>query len=393
MSAPRPERPVVEVVITGGGTAGHVLPAIAVARALVTAGHPSERIRFIGSRRGMEAQLVPAAGFRAELLPGRGIVRRASAANLLAIAGLTVALLQAAVLMARWRPGAVVMVGGYAGAPATLAAILFGIPVVVVNVDAVPGAANRLAGRFAAVCAVALPGTPLRRAVVTGVPLRPEVLAVAERHDRMAARAELGLPRDTAVVAVTGGSLGARRLNDAALGLANALAGEHIAVAGATGADTHASPGRTVVYHVTGRRDHDRVLAEATADGCRPDYVLVGFEERMPQLLTACDLLVSRAGASTIAEVCALGAASVLVPLPGAPSDHQRRNAEVLVAAGAAVLLEDAACTPEQLTELVAGLLADPSRLESMAGAARGLGRLDAAERVAELVERAGRWR
>jgi undecaprenyldiphospho-muramoylpentapeptide beta-N-acetylglucosaminyltransferase len=362
----------VDVVITGGGTAGHVLPALAVAGALLEAGHERGRIRFIGSRRGMEAQLVPQAGFAVALLPGRGIVRRPSLANLGAVAGLAVALVEAVALLARWRPGALVMVGGYAGAPATFAAIALGVPVVVVNVDAVPGAANRLAGRFARVCAIALPGTELPRAVLTGVPVRAEVLAARSGAGRAAARGALELADDAVVVAVAGGSLGARRLNDAALGLAAKL------------------PALTV-YHVTGRRDHDRVVAAAS--GLGPGYRAVAYEERMPDLLVACDLFVSRAGASTVAEVCSLGVASILVPLPGAPADHQRRNAEVLAAAGAAVLLDDAACTPEGLAAEVEVLLADRSRLAGMAVAAASLGRPDAAARVADLVEGVGRWR
>jgi UDP-N-acetylglucosamine--N-acetylmuramyl-(pentapeptide) pyrophosphoryl-undecaprenol N-acetylglucosamine transferase len=398
--------PQVDVVVTGGGTAGHVLPAIAVARAVVAAGHCADRIRFVGARRGMEAELVPAAGFEARLLPGRGVARRLSSANVAAIGGLAVALLEALVLLARWRPRALVTVGGYAGAPATFAAIVLRIPVVVVNVDAVPGVANRLAAPFAAACAVALPGTPLPRAVVTGVPLRPEVLAAREADRpvaRSAARRALGLPGDAAVVAVTGGSLGARRLNDAALGLARLVDAAGVPPAGGEAelragrlAEGERAPrrpgGAVVVYHVSGRRDHERVAA-LSATGLHGNYRAVAFEEQMAQLLLACDLLVSRAGASTVAEVCALGVPSILVPLPGAPADHQRRNAEVLVRAGAAVMLDDAECTPERLAAAVADLLADPGRLASMRAAAAGLGRPDAAARVADLVEQAGRWR
>jgi undecaprenyldiphospho-muramoylpentapeptide beta-N-acetylglucosaminyltransferase len=408
----------VEIVITGGGTAGHVLPALAVARALVAGGRSPDRIRFVGAKRGMEAHLVPAAGFRVTLLPGRGIVRRLSLDNVAAVAGLCLATCEAFVLLAMWRPRAVMMVGGFAGAPTTLAAALLRVPIVVVNIDAVPGAANRLASRVATVCAVALPGTPIRRAVVSGVPLRPEVLAARERAvgdgsstsspaatARAAARAELGLPAEAFIVAVTGGSLGARRLNDAAVELAGALAasraagpepaGEARSVAEGGGRAGPAAGGRPpLVYHVTGQRDHTRVTAAASAAGLGADlYRAVAFEERMPQLLLACDVLVSRAGASTVAEICALGVPSVLVPLPNAPSDHQRRNAEVPASAGGAILLEDQRCTGELLGELIAGLLADPARLEAMGRAAAALGRPDAATRVAELIERAAAGR
>ncbi len=311
------------VVVTGGGTAGHVLPALTVARALVDAGHPIGSVHFVGSRRGMEGRLVPEAGFSVTVLPGRGVERALTLRSALALAALAIASVRAVLLLARLRPSVVVAVAGYASVPASLAAALLRVPIVVVNIDSVPGAANRLVGRFAAACAVAWPGTSLPRAIVTGPPVRPEVLA-ADRSPagRAAARATLGVAPDRVLVVVTGGSLGARSLNDAALALASGLA----------------ERGRIALYHVTGARDHERVVEAARAipggEGSGPDYRVVGYEDAMSTVLAAADLVVARAGASTLAEICAVGVASVLVPLPGAPSDHQRRNAEVLEKAG-----------------------------------------------------------
>ena len=181
------------------------------------------------------------------------------------------------------------------------------------------------------------------------------------------------------LLAVAGGSLGARRLNEAALGLAKSWA----------------SRGDVTIYHVAGERNIAGLERDAAELGLGPqhapegglDYRLVGYEKQMPALLAASDLVVCRAGASTVAELAAIGTPSVLVPLPDAPNDHQTRNAEALSRVGAAVLLADRDCTPERLEELVESLLADPAGLESMAASAASVGHRDAADRVAELVE------
>lgn len=367
------------IIVTGGGTAGHVLPALAVARALVAGGRQRAEITYVGAARGMEARLVPEAGFLLVALPGRGIERRLSRRSVQAAAVLALGCVRGLALVARRRPEAVVSIGGYAALPCALGAVALRIPLVVVNVDAVPGAANQLTGRFATACAIALPGTPLPRAVLTGAPVRPEVLAVNRTPEgRAAARHVLGLPEDRLVVAFTGGSLGARRLNLAALGLARVWA---------TRRDL-------VVVHVAGERDLDWVRVQArelAGSAAGLDYRLVGYEERLPALLAAADVVVARAGASTIAELTVIGTPSVLVPLPGAPGDHQRRNAEHLARAGAALLVEDEAASTDELARVLDALLGDKERRRAMGEAARRLGRPDAAERVASLVEEAAR--
>jgi UDP-N-acetylglucosamine--N-acetylmuramyl-(pentapeptide) pyrophosphoryl-undecaprenol N-acetylglucosamine transferase len=328
----------------------------------------------------MEARLVPEAGFEVTLLPGRGLQRRLTIENLGALAGLLVASTLAVAIVVRRRPRVVVTVGGYAGLPCALAAILLRVPLVVVSYDAVPGASNRLVARFARKCAVAFEACALPNQVVTGAPLRASVLQASRSVEgRAVARDALKIPAGRSVLAVAGGSLGARRLNEAAIGLAR----------------TWAQRGEITIYHVAGERNLEQVKATAAALGLGPqpaggtrlDYRLVGYERRMPDLLAACDLAVCRAGASTVAELAAIGTPSILVPLPGAPNDHQTANAEVLARVGAALLLADAECTPEGLSDLVASLLGDASRLASMGAAAAAAGRRDAAEQVAALVE------
>jgi undecaprenyldiphospho-muramoylpentapeptide beta-N-acetylglucosaminyltransferase len=354
-----------DVLISGGGTGGHVFPALALAAELVARGHPSDRIRFVGAARGLEATAVPAAGFAIDLLPGRGLERSASFAalrrNLRTTYDTAVAFARASKLVGRLQPRVVVGVGGYASLPALVAARARGIPAVVHESDAHPGLANRIAVRLGARPGVTLPGTPLRGAVVTGNPIRPAIAAVE--------RAPVTPP----LVAVVGGSLGARSLNEAVLGLY----------------DRWRHRTDVTIHHVTGTRDYQGCsteLAAQRAAGDRLSYRLVAFEEHMEAVYTDATLVVSRSGGMT-AELATVGMPSVLVPLPGAPGDHQTANADALVAAGAAVKIPDRELTPDRLAAELDALLGDPARLVSMSDAAGALGRPDAAARFADLVE------
>jgi undecaprenyldiphospho-muramoylpentapeptide beta-N-acetylglucosaminyltransferase len=368
-------------VIAGGGTGGHVVPSLQIARALVAKGHGARSIELFGSRRGQEATLWPALEFPFTLLPGRGIRRSlrpdALWANAGAVLGLVWASAAALGSFVLRRPRVVVVVGGYASFPAGFAALVTRVPMVLVNTDAVPGAVNSMLGRFAAVNAVAFPGTDLPRACVTGTPVRPE-LGSLDRSPagQRQAREALGLPAARRTLAAFGGSLGARRINDAVAGLADRWAGR----------------GDLSLYQVAGRRDFP-LFGSSTGDGAGRGtdaalhYQVVPFEDRMSELYSAADLCVCRAGAMTVAELLAAGVPSILVPLPRAPRDHQTRNAEALVAAGAAILVPDAECSTERLEAELDALLSDAERLAAMAAAARGLGHADAAARVAELVD------
>ncbi len=370
-------------LVAGGGTAGHLQPALAIAEALVDAGHERGTIEFVGSRRGQDRATLEGRGFPVTLLPGRGIVRRFGPADLVsnigAVAGLAVAAVEAFALVVRAHPRVVVSVGGYASLPAALAAVVSGVPLVLVNVDAVPGAANRLFGRFARASAVGWPGNPLPRAVVTGTPVRPEIAACGRRPgSRREARRSLGLPEDRPTVAVFGGSLGARRLNEAVAGLA----------------DLWKDRVDRSVYHIVGRRDWDEQAhpGPPLAGDDAPAHpglglVTVPFEDRMDLVYRAADLVVCRAGAMTVAELAVAGVPSILVPLPGAPGDHQTANARVLERVGASVLLPDAECDAGTLAHRIDLLLDDPSALEAMGLAAASAGRPDAAAAGARVVE------
>jgi UDP-N-acetylglucosamine:LPS N-acetylglucosamine transferase len=361
------------VVITGGGTGGHVFPMAAVAEALRARGVGAERLRFVGSRRGQEGVLLAGGDVALTLLPGRGLRRSARprdlVVNLAAAAGLVGAALAAATLVRRWRPSVVVSVGGYASFAVSLAAVFWRVPLVLVEFDAAPGAAQRLLRRYAARRCCAFPSDD-PRAVVTGAPLREAIELVdrtGEARDRAKRAVQPVIEPERTVVIVMTGSLGSTRVNDAASELAAIWA----------------SRNDLALVHVTGRRDYARVLArEPESRGL--DYRVVEFAD-MVTLWGVCDVAVCRAGAITVAELTCLAIPSVLVPLPGAPGDHQTKNAQAVVRAGGARLVSDGECTGATLAVALEPLL-DPDTRATMAAAAGTLGRRHAAAAIAEVV-------
>jgi UDP-N-acetylglucosamine--N-acetylmuramyl-(pentapeptide) pyrophosphoryl-undecaprenol N-acetylglucosamine transferase len=357
-------------VIAGGGTAGHVMPGLAVAEAIVEAGHPKERVHFIGARRGMEATMVPAAGYSVSLFDVRGIARSMSPSNLPAFYNLLAGIRRADRLFRRIEPSVVVSVGGYASVPAVVAAKVQRIPVLVVSYDVVPGKASRLAARLATASAVAFESSSLPRKVVTGVPLRLAILAVDRDRDRVGARLELGLPPDRFTVVIVGGSLGSGALNTVARDLVAARRDD----AG------------LAVHHVYGSRNKEETWEPLDA----PEglvYHPVPFEDRMDLAYAAADLVVARAGATTVAELAALGVPSILVPWPLAAADHQTANARALAAAGGALLVPEPQLDADRIGRELDRLRADPSALDALSAGARSIGRRGAAAAVARLAE------
>lgn len=357
-------------LIVGGGTAGHVLPGLAVAAELRRRGHEPSSIHFVGAERGIEARIVPEAGFGITLLPGRGIQRKLTPANIGALWGLVKAIFMALALVRRRRPAVVLALGGFASVACSLAAVFWRVPLVVADQNARAGASNRIFGRFAKACAVPFEDTDLPRLVVTGNPVREEILDAASSRDRLAARRTLGLPEDRTVLVAFAGSLGSRRLNDAVVGAV----------------EEWADRSDLAVHHVIGTRDWD-IRKTPTTSGIH--YQAVPYEERMATVLEAADLAICRSGGTTVAELTVMGLPAVLVPLPIATRDHQRANAAELVKVGGAVLVGDDEFDSRRLVSEVAGILGDSagSRLAAMAQASRGLGHPDAAQAVADLVE------
>jgi UDP-N-acetylglucosamine--N-acetylmuramyl-(pentapeptide) pyrophosphoryl-undecaprenol N-acetylglucosamine transferase len=346
------------IVIAAGGTAGHVVPALAIADSLRARG---AEVEFIGGERA-EAELVPAAGYPIHRLRVRGIDRRSPVRAALALLLAVWATLRAIRLLRRLGADAVLGGGGYVAGPVGLAAILLRRPLLLTEADSHLGITNRLLAPFAKRVFLAFPLERRRRRkwIVSGRP----VPARTGHVDRAAARARFGIGEDELCVLVFGGSLGARRLNDAALQAFGA-----------------ASP--CAVLHASGRRDHDDLRQRLDELGAPPHYHLYAYIEPFADALAAADLVVARAGGSVM-ELAAAGLPAVLVPYPHAAADHQTANARFIEAAGAAVVVPDVELDGPRLAREVGALLAAPQRLAAMANGARAVARPDAADRIAE---------
>jgi UDP-N-acetylglucosamine--N-acetylmuramyl-(pentapeptide) pyrophosphoryl-undecaprenol N-acetylglucosamine transferase len=356
-----------KIVIAAGGTAGHVVPALAVADALRARGADVE---FIGGERA-EAELVPAAGYPFHRVRVRGLDRRRPLRAALALVLAAGATLRAIRLLRRTGANAVLGGGGYVAGPVGLAARLARLPLVLTEADSHLGVTNRLLAPLAKRVFLAFPieKRRLRRSrwVVSGRPVPP----ATGRADRAAARARFGIGPDELCVLVFGGSLGARRLNEAAVEAFGA-----------------ASP--CAVLHASGRRDHDDLRRRLDEIGSPPHYHLYPYIQPFADALAACDLVVARAGGSVM-ELAAAGLPAILVPYPHATADHQTANARFIEQAGAAVVVPDAELDGPRLAREVGTLLGAPQRLGAMANAARAVARPDAAQRIAdELLRLAG---
>ena len=362
--------PSVFAVVTGGGTSGHVLPALAIADALVALGHRPDEIVYVGAERGIETRLLPPTPYQHHFLDVVGLQRRFTARNLAFPFKLIGAVFSARALIKRLRPAVVVSVGGYASFPTTFAARLRRIPTVVVSYDRIPGLASRVSARFATVCAVAFEGSKLRRARYTGAPVRRDLMLLDRGAQRTSARERLSIPADRFAIAVFGGSLGSKVLNDAVTGMIDAL-GDRSDVA---------------VRHVVGERFLGTAGAERSgAQGIM--YTVIGYEDQMVAVFAACDLMITRAGASTIAELATAGMPAVVVPWAGASGDHQSDNARILGEVGAAIVVPESELSAARLAEIVIGLIADPIALGDLAEAAYRAGDAHRSGRLAALIE------
>jgi UDP-N-acetylglucosamine--N-acetylmuramyl-(pentapeptide) pyrophosphoryl-undecaprenol N-acetylglucosamine transferase len=348
------------VVIAAGGTSGHVVPALAVADALRARG---AEVVFIGGERA-EAELVPAAGYRFHALRVAGIDRRdpLRAARAMLLAGLATA--GARRLLRSIGADAVLGGGGYVAGPVGLAAWTSGLPLALTEADSHLGVSNRLLAPLArrVFLSFPLPGRTGGKYLVTGRP----VPAGTGQADARAARERFGIPLDAPCLLVFGGSLGARRLNHAAL-------------------DAFGAAAPCAVLHASGRRDHDELRRRLEGLGSPPHYRLYPYITPFADALASADLVAARAGGSVL-EVAAAGLPAILVPFPRATADHQSANARYMERAGAAVVVPDAELDGPRLAREVAALLDDPGRLEEMARAAREASRPDAADRIADEV-------
>jgi UDP-N-acetylglucosamine--N-acetylmuramyl-(pentapeptide) pyrophosphoryl-undecaprenol N-acetylglucosamine transferase len=361
------------VVIAGGGTGGHLYPGIAVAREVLQR-LPEATVTFAGTARGIEARVVPREGFELDLLRSAGLKATSPAARLRGFGLLPLSGIDAWRILSRRRPDIVLGVGGYSSGPVVLAAAMRGIPTMLLEQNAVPGLTNRLLARVVRAAAVNFASTVSffgRRAFVAGNPIRQEFVVAATRETRAGDGASGAPPR----VLIFGGSQGAHAINMAMVEAASRLADRRLALT-----------------HQTGERDLESVRAAYRKAGL--DARVEPFLYEMDREMTAADLVVCRAGATTLAELTAAGKPAVLIPLPTAADDHQRKNAEVMVAAGAAEMIEQKDLSGVAIAGRITALVDDADRRSGMAAAARALARPDAARVIVDrALELAGRGR
>ena len=359
MSAPISQADARPVVIMAGGTGGHIFPGLAVARELRARGVP---VTWLGAAGAMETRLVPPQGIAIDTLPIAGIRGKGKLALLGAPFRIMRAVRAAGFALRARNPRAVVAFGGFASGPGGLAGRLLGVPLIVHEQNRAPGMTNRILARFCRRLLVGFPGSFAGGEELVGNPVRAEIAAIAAPEQRLAGRD--GPLR----VLVVGGSQGARVLNQAVPAAVAALAGQ----------------AQFQIRHQSG----EKLFAEAQAAYQQADVAaeVSPFIADMAQAFAWADLVVCRAGASTLAELCAVGVPAVLVPFAAAVDDHQTRNAQYLVEHGAAVLLKQDAGLAVALQQTLQQLHDDPARRMAMAQAARGLARVDAAARIADII-------
>jgi UDP-N-acetylglucosamine--N-acetylmuramyl-(pentapeptide) pyrophosphoryl-undecaprenol N-acetylglucosamine transferase len=350
------------VILAGGGTGGHVIPALAIARELQR--HYAADCCFIGTSRGIETRLVPAAGFPLHRIQVGTLNQVSLATRVKTLLGLPFAVWSSLRIVGEFRPDVMIGVGGYASGPAMLAAALRRVPTVAFEPNVVPGFANRMVAPFVSAAAVHFEDTRkyFRNCHVTGVPVREDFFQLPQRE-----------PASPPTLLVFGGSQGAGALNramcDGVARLCERLPGIH-------------------VLHQTGERGYDATIAAYEKLGVPVEvskFEVVKFMDNMPAMFARADLIVCRAGASTVAEIAAAGKPAVFVPFPKAADDHQRRNAEAMQNAGAAVMIEERDLTAEKLADTVTALLSDPVKLRAMSTGARGMAHPNATHDIAEL--------
>jgi UDP-N-acetylglucosamine--N-acetylmuramyl-(pentapeptide) pyrophosphoryl-undecaprenol N-acetylglucosamine transferase len=347
--------------MAGGGTGGHIIPALAVANELGRRGHVPF---FIGTQRGMEGKMVPAAGFPIEWIEIGGLNRVSAVERLRTILQLPISALRVLQIFRSRRPKAVFSMGGYVAGPVMMAARLIGIPIVVMEPNAVPGLTNRKMGRLIAKALVSFPETlrhfPAGRAEITGVPVREEFF-------KLPAKSSTGSPF---TVLITGGSRGSRTLNEAALG---------------SWPQFRQSPMPVRILHQCGTEMHAKLDEEFRATGLAGE--VMPFIANMPKAFEEADLIVCRSGASTVSELAAAGKPSVLIPFPFAADDHQLHNAEAMVRAGAARLVLDKEMNGQRLFDEIKALAGNPKALKNMGENARSMAKPGAAARAADILE------
>lgn len=360
------------IIVSGGGTGGHIYPAVTLIRAIQEKS-PKAEFLYVGTRHGLEADIIPREGISFHTINIRGFERRFSLANIGRAAAALAGVVKAIKIVHAFRPDAVIGTGGYVCGPTLLAASLLGVPTLIQEQNVVPGLTNRMLARFVTRVAAGPPEAavyfPVRKTVITGNPIRREIM-LAKREDALAT---FGLDPRKKTVLVSGGSQGAHSINQAMIGV---LA-------------HYANHPEVQFLHATGSGEYEEILAKLQAKGidlaAAKNLVIRPYLYNMPEALACADLAVFRAGAIGIAELTARGIPAVLVPYPYAAANHQAHNARALAEAGAARMILDRDLTVGRLLAVLKELLGEERELKRMAKRSRALGRPQAAEEIAAL--------
>jgi len=362
-------------VVTGGGTAGHVVPAMAILEALEDAGYPTDMLRYVGTKRGIENTLMKSSPVDAAFLPISGLQRSWRPTkllqNLLLPFRLSNATSLAAELLRKWNPNIVISVGGYGSEPMARAARKGKIPVMCVSYDRVPGLATKKQQYYAVCCAVAFEDSKLRNSRHVGAPIRRAIRQLDRTVQRPIACREFDIPEHCRVVTVVGGSLGSGLLNNSVASILQQLNAQHLT--------------DVAVVHVCGERFASQPQPEVPGGVV---YRRIAYTDRMADLYAATDVLVSRAGASTIAEIAAVGVAAIVVPWKDAADNHQELNARWLADPSAAIMMSERECTDGFLGKEVCSLLLNDELRSDMAARAYHMGEIHRGSTLIDLIKR-----
>jgi len=362
------------LMIAGGGTGGHIYPAIAIAREFLSR-HPARNVVFVGTERGLEKTIVPKAGFPLEFIDVGGLKGKGAVDTVRNLLRLPLGFIQAWKLLGKHRPAVVLGVGGYSSGPVLAAAALRGIPTIIHEANAFPGVTNRALAKFVRAVAIAFPDAAPRLgradAVVTGNPIRAEFFEVEDRRPPWSAKDPAAAPRPLRLL-IFGGSQGSRMINEAMTGSLLFLA---------------RLKDRLEITHQTGPNEVANVQ-DAYRTSAFPDARVVPYLDPIVDEIAAADLVVSRSGAMTIGELAAVGRASILIPFAAASNNHQELNARVVERAGGAIVIAERELTPERLGLAIDAIVHDSERAAAMGTAAKSLAVPDATKKIVDLLEK-----
>lgn len=360
------------VILSGGGTGGHIYPAITIAREIARI--EETEILFVGTPNGMEADIIPGEGYQFASLPASGLKRRLTPENIKILLKTAGSLWKARRILSKFKPDVVIGTGGYVCGPILMAAALSGVPTMIQEQNVIPGITNKILSRVVDKIALGYEEAKDRfprpdKCVFTGNPIRREILSAK----RAESRKKLGIPADAFMVLTAGGSRGARTINRAMVGVHKHFQEED----------------GIALYHVTGTNEFENVkkeLGDVSEDGrFGKGSRIISYQKDMPTALAAADLVIYRAGAIGLAELAARGIPSILIPYPYAAEDHQTYNARVFVAGGASKMIVDKYLTAEELIQDISSLRADPELLDSMAASSKNLGKIHAGADIARM--------